>query len=241
MQHIYENNSNPMDFFQRYPHKIKVVDLELDIKTQMEYFAFLSEASQEYGNENPTNAFREQAFDTSVPLKERKRKLAWLSCSEEVEVLRTLEQYEESCPEDVKDFVTMCIYQCRTGIESALLGERHAVVVSGMGGKDNRIRYFAALATLSGEPWSTTEQHLLHEELMLTSKEYDAVVEMLEFSGKYAKMLLLTPITLSPVTIVRKAKNASNELGVFISQQEVITNISLLPDEKLDGIFSGEE
>jgi hypothetical protein len=135
----------------------------------------------------------------------------------------------------------MCVYQCRANIESELLDERHALVVSGMGGKDNKIRYFAALATLSGEPWSATKQHLLREELMLTSRKHEAEVEMLEFSGRYAKMLLLTPITLSPATVVRSAKDASNELGVFISPQEIITNVSQLSDEKLDRIFREEE
>ncbi|MDR3189370.1 MAG: hypothetical protein LBT94_09355 [Prevotellaceae bacterium] len=243
MRYINENNNNPIDFFLRDPHnKIKVVDLKLDMKVQMEYFAFLSAAAREYGSgESSMEALMERAFDAGAPPDERKRILAWLSCSEEVEALRALEQYEKSCPEEMKGFVAICVYQCRTGIESMLLDERHAVVVSGMGGKDDKIRYFAALMTLSGQPWTTTEQHLLREELVLTSKEHDAVVEVLEFSGKYAKMLFLIPITLPPITVVRSAKNASNELGVFISPQEVITNVSRLSDEELDKIFSGEE
>ncbi|MDR0567297.1 MAG: hypothetical protein LBG47_09740 [Prevotellaceae bacterium] len=241
MGYNYENGGNPLDFFQRYPHKIKVVDLKVDIKTQMEYFAFLSNVSKNYSSNDFAGAVREHAFAPGAPMDVRKRLLALLSCFEEVEVLRALEEYEACCPDELKDFVAVCVYQCRMGIESSLLGEHHAMVVSGMGGKDNKIRYFAALATCSGKAWSDTERHLLSEELALTCKEYDAVVEQLEFSGKYAKMLLLTPITLSPVTVVRSAKDASNAIGVFISQQEVITNVSRLTDEKLDRIFSGEE
>ncbi|MDR0711054.1 MAG: hypothetical protein LBF67_01745 [Prevotellaceae bacterium] len=241
MRYFDENSNNLMDFFQRYPHKIKVIDLKLDITTQMEYFSLLSEVSRKYDDEKFGDDIRTKAFDPGVPLDERKHILVWLSCCEDVEILRDLEQYEKDCPEEIKELVSMCVYQCRTGIESSLLGEHHAVVVSGMGGKDNKIRYFAALSTVSGQPWSQTEQHLLREELMLTSRENDAVIELLEFSGRYAKIQLLTPIMLSPVAIVRSAKDASNELGEFISQQEVITNISRLSDEKLDGIFNGEE
>jgi hypothetical protein len=234
-----DENSNPIEFFQRYPHKIKVVDVKLDMKAQVEYFAFLSEAVRKYGIEASVDAFLERAFDAGLPLEERMLMLARISCSEEVKALRALEQYEKNCTEEeIKDFVAMCVYQCRNGIESALLGEQHAVVVSGMGGKDNKIRYFAALTTLSGQPWTTTEQHLLHEELMLASREHDAEVEMLEFSGRYAKILLLTPITLSPVTVVRNAKEASNALGIFIGRQEIITNVERLSDEKLDQLFS---
>jgi hypothetical protein len=236
-----DENSNPIDFFQRYPLKIKLVDVKLDINAQVEYFSLLAKALRKYSNEASVEALMEQAFDAGVPLEERKLMLVRLSCSEEVEVLRALEQHEKNCSdEEIKDILTMCVYQCRNGVESALLGEQHAVLVSGMGGKDNKIRYFAALATLSGQPWTTTEQHLLREELLLASKEHDAVVEMLEFSGKYAKILLLTPITLSPITVVRNAKDASNALGIFINQNEVITNVERLSDEKLDKIFSGE-
>lgn len=241
MQYNHDNNGNPIDFFRRYPHKIKVIDLTIDIKTQMEYFSFLSEAAQSYKSGELAEAVSKQAFESVASLDERKRMLALLSCSEEVDVLRTLEQYEKRCPDEMKDFVKMCVYQCRTSIESALLGEQHAMVVSGMGGKDNKIRYFAALATLSGKAWSDTEQHLLREELMLTCREHEAVVELLEFSGRYAKMLLLTPLTLSPAIVVRSAKNASNALGVFISPQEIITNMSRLEDDQLDRFFNGEE
>jgi hypothetical protein len=240
MQYIYENTGNPMDFFQRYPYKVKVVDLQLDMKTQMEYFSLLSEIFQGNNPEALASIPREKTFDPNVPWEYRKRMLAWLSSSEEVDVLRDLEQYEKNCPEEERGFVSMCVYQCRTNIESALLGEHHAVVASGMGGEGNRIRYFAALTTVSGQAWSATEQHLLREELMLACREQDAAVELLEFSGRYAKILLLTPITLSPVAVVRSAKNASNELGVFISQREVITNISRLSDEELDKILRGE-
>jgi hypothetical protein len=241
MQYIHEYNGGiPMDFFQKYPNKIKVVDVEVDVKTQMEYFTYLSEVLQNFNDKSYTDAIGEQSFDANATLDDRKRMLTLLSCSERVEVLRALEHYAKSCPDELKDFVAMCVYQCRTSIESELLDERHALVVSGMGGKENKVRYFAALATLSGETWSATKQHLLREELALASKEYGAEVELLEFSGKYAKMLLLTPITQSPATIVRDAKNASNALGAFISRQEVITNVSQLSDEKLDEIFSGE-
>jgi hypothetical protein len=240
MQYIYENTNNPLDFFQRYPYKVKVVDLQLDIKTQMEYFGLLSEIFQGANAEALASIPRGKTFDPSVPLEYRKRMLAWLSMSEEVDVLRKLEQYEKCCPEEEKGFVSMCVYQCRTNIEAALLGERHAMVASGMGGEGNKIRYFAALVTVSGQAWSATEQHLLRGELMLACKEQGTVVEQLEFSGRYAKILLLTPITLSPVVVIRNAKNASNELGVFIGQQEVITNISRLSDEELDKILKGE-
>ncbi|MDR0414825.1 MAG: hypothetical protein LBH84_05350 [Prevotellaceae bacterium] len=242
MPYIYENSSNPMDFFRRYPYKVKVINLQLDMQTQIEYFNLLSEIFQGHNSEALASVSREKAFDPSVPLDYRKRMLAWLSSSEEVDVLRELERYEKDCPEDVKGFVSMCVYQCRTNIESSLLGEHHAVVASGMGGEDDKIRYFAALATLSGKAWSNTEQHLLREELMLASKAQNAVVELLEFSGKYAKILLLAPITLSPVVVIRSAKDASNELGVFISPQEVVTNIARLSDEELDKILkSGGE
>ncbi|MDR1343457.1 MAG: hypothetical protein LBK18_09435 [Prevotellaceae bacterium] len=237
MPYIYENSSNPMGFFQHYPHKVKVINIQLDMKIQMEYFDLLFEVFQQRNAEALSVIPKENAFNHSIPLDYRKRMLAWLSCSEEVDVLRELEQYEKNCPEDVKGFVSMCVYQCRTNIESALLGEHHAVVASGMGGEDDKVRYFAALITLSGEAWSTTEQHLLHEELKLASKALDAVVELLEFSGKYAKMILLAPITLSPVAVVHNAKDASNALGVFISPQEVITNVARLSDEELDRIL----
>jgi hypothetical protein len=239
MPNIYENSSNPMDFFQRYPYKIKIINLQVDMKIQMEYFDLLSEVCHGRNPETLANIPKEKAFDHKIPLAYRKRMLVWLSCSEEVDVLRELEQYEKGCPENIKDFVSMCVYQCRANIESALLGEHYAVVASGMGGEGNKIRYFAALTTLSGEAWNATEQHLLSEELKLASKEQDTVIELLEFSGKYAKILLLTPITLSPVTVIRNAKDASNALGAFIGQQEVITNVSRLSDEELDRMFKG--
>ncbi|MDR1021763.1 MAG: hypothetical protein LBL94_00565 [Prevotellaceae bacterium] len=237
MPYIYENSSNPMDFFQRYPHKVKVINLQVDMKIQMEYFELLSEVFQGRNAEALAVIPKENAFNLNLPLDYRKRMLAWLSSSEEVDMLRELEQYEKNCPDDVKGFVSMCVYQCRTNLESALLGEHHAVVASGMGGEGNKVRYFAALITLSGEAWNTTEQHLLREELKLASKALDAVVEQLEFSGKYAKMLILAPITLSPVAVIHSAKDASNALGDFISPQEVVTNVARLSDEELDGIL----
>ena len=115
------------------------------------------------------------------------------------------------------------------------------MVTSGMGGNGQRLRYFAALATLSKTEWNPTQQHLLHEELRLAAKNYDAKIEHVEFSGYLAKILLLMPLAVFPPNaLLSETTKNCNELGKFIDTREVLTNVMRISDEELRHFFASE-
>lgn len=225
------------------PGKVKVLEVEVGLHTQMEYMSMLPFVLQSNHLVKEALAQRNKAFDHRVAAYKRKFMMVALSRSEDVEILRMLEQYEKGkkCPPELREFVSLCVYHCRTTLEASLLNESYAMVSSGMGGDGTRLRYFAALSTLSKQEWSATQQHLLHEELLLAAKSHDAVVETVDFAGRFAKIVLLVPLSDYPNVVVSKAANICNELGEFIDPREVFTNVFRMPNEELEKIFEGEE
>jgi hypothetical protein len=223
--------------------KVKVLEVEVGIRTQMEYMSMLPFVLQSNHLVKEALTQREKAFDHRVSAYKRKFMMVALSRSEDVEVLRMFEQYEKGkkCPPELREFVSLCVYHCRAALEASLLNESYAMVSSGMGGDGTRLRYFAALSTLSKAEWSATQQHLLHEELLLAAKSHDAVVETVEYAGRFAKIVLLMPLSNYPSAVVSKAASMCNELGEFIDPREVFTNVARMPNEELEKVYEGGE
>ncbi len=227
-------------FLEGLPLKFRVMNIRLSVETQMEFLEILGKLEEPIDIE-VFNSNRERLLDSETPLDERKLLLAQFAMIDDVEVMRVLERYAETCPDDVKDFAQMAAYQSKLFLEAAILGENQVVVASGLGGEGDKMRFCVALISRNREPLSEVQQQIVQKELVYQLKQNNAEAESVEFDGCYVRVLALIPMRSNVKGMFEQCVEVCNELGDFLDNNMVISTVKVLTVEDLDRIVNEGE
>ncbi len=78
-------------------------------------------------------------------LQVKKEILARLATIEKVECYRVIEAFLEIAEEDLHDWALLALNESRMLLESKILDENQVFISTGLGGKEEKLRYFVAL------------------------------------------------------------------------------------------------
>ena len=106
--------------------------------------------------------------------------------------LRALETYEKQAPERIREWVQLSIVQCRIKVEQDLSDESVAYITTGLGGKDDKIRYY--VATKSTEQLTPKHVQFAREEFHDLSKEWSSELETVENMENFLLFKMLIPV-----------------------------------------------
>lgn len=219
------------------PFNFRVMNIALSMETQMEFL----EVMQRIGERATTKDWKKREaklLDSATQLDERKLLLAQLALTDNVEVMRALERYAETCPADIKDFAQMAAYQSKLFLEASILGQNQVVVASGLGGDGDKMRFFVALMSLKRKPLSATQQQVVQKEVAYQLRQTSVVVESITFEGCYAKILALIPMRTNIRRIFEQCIEACNELGEFLEKNMVISTVKVMSADELNQMIA---
>ncbi|GHT67977.1 hypothetical protein FACS189452_06730 [Bacteroidia bacterium] len=220
--------------------KLRIMDIQVGIEVQIEYMRLLAKIGKPLSTDKDIANAQHQLSLPDTTLLNKKKCLVKLAMLDKVEILRYLEQYAKDAAEDIRPFAQMAAFHSQLLIESALLGESPMVVASGMGGKNNCLRFFVALIPLAKKPLSETQKQLIQKEFSYVSHDYSASIEGdIDFLGKYPKFTMLAPFQTNPGQIVSESIKLCNELGTFLKNGAVISNVKCFDDKEVDNIWRG--
>jgi len=221
--------------FDGLPLNFRVMNMPLSVDTQMEFMEVMKNLDEQESVED-WKTCEARLFNPETPLNEQKTLLAQLTLVDDVEVMRALERYAESCPAEVKDFAKMAAYQSKLFLEAAILGENQVVVASGLGGEGEKMRFFVALQSRNHKPLSAVQQRIVQKETAYQLKQYNVVAESVTFEGCYVKVIALIPMRTGVHRMFQQCIDACNELGEFLEKNMVISTVKVLNAEELDEI-----
>jgi hypothetical protein len=234
LDNIHENGLG--SFLEGLPLKFRVMNLQLSMDTQLEFMEMMGKLNEVEVDLDHIKENRDTLLSPEAPLEERKLLLAQLALVDDVEVMRELERYAATCPDDIRDFAQMAAYQSKLFLEASILGENQIVVASGLGGDGEKMRFFVALLSLNRKPFTEVQQQVVRKEVDYQLRQAGAVLESVTFEGGYAKVLALIPMRTNVQRLFEQGVNACNELGEFIDRHMVISTVKPLSAEELDGI-----
>lgn len=225
-------------FLDGLPLKFRVMNIQLSVETQMEFLEMMSRLGEVELDADFLEESKEKLLDPETLAEERKQILVRLALIDNVEVMRTLEQYAESCPDDVRGFAQMAAYQSKLFLEASILGENQVVLASGLGGDGEKMRFFVALLSQSRKPFTEAQQQVVQKEVGYQLRQSGAAVESVTFEGCYAKLLVLIPMRANVRRLLEQSVEACNELGEFLDRNMVVSTVKPLSAEELDKIVS---
>ena len=211
----------------------RIIEESIPLSVQTAYLKLSNKMrTKEYAYEYAL--WSEQLFDKETPDKQIKQILLLLAASKEIKAFRLLERYAKTVKGELTYWVALALLEARVQIESDILGERPVIVASGLGGKDNKLRFFVVLAVADGAELTEYQEKMLERELFFYAKKYDCDLEDIRIHSNYTTITALIPITVkSPGVLFDAVIAECNSYGNFLRKDYVLTNVRILGDNEI--------
>lgn len=203
-----------------------ILEEQIDINVQMDYF----ELSKKMKLQKDENAFsnKDLLYNEDIGLHEKKELLTKIALIEDVEIYRFLEDYQKKAPEEMHDWAILALQENRMLLQSNLLDENQVFISTGLGGKQNMLRYFVVIMGKEIEEFTDTQKKVVTNEIHYGIKQSMGEVETLEFEKNFVKVLCLIPIKSSLKDAFKSIIKECNEIGDFLASDFIVTNVKKL-------------
>ncbi|TFH27917.1 MAG: hypothetical protein E4H10_02275 [Bacteroidia bacterium] len=220
------------------PGNLKVLEQQIDMDLQMEYYECsrkIREEKDEAWAMEHMQYLEEPGYSVDV----KKEILARLASMAKVECYRAIESFLDSAGNPLRNWAVLSLNESRMVLESKILDENQVFISTGLGGKDEKLRYFVVLMTRSRVDLSETHQMVIKNEFEYILKKFDAELEELHFSGSLATMLMLLPMQYSLKSVFREAIDECNRYGDFLNDDFIVTNVRVLSFQEIEEFLEG--
>jgi hypothetical protein len=218
------------------PENFSIMEDTIDIDLQLEYFEYSKRISQEFNDEWAMDQI-DLLVDPDYSLESKKMLLARLATMENVKAYRAIESYLNNPDVEIRDWSLMAFQESKMHLESHLLEESQIFISTGLGGKNNKLRYFVVLIARHRENLSEFQKKIVLNEFSFVMNQYEVEIEEFDTSGYLATFLLLLPIQHSVKDVFSEGIAECNQFGDFLRENCIVTNVKKLSfDEIIDFI-----
>lgn len=232
------------DVFRKFQESIRkinghfhVLEQRVPLIKQLEYFKYTEQVRDQGKNlvidESDYENFRKDLSDPELALDCKRTILSLLAISQKVESYRMLEDYAQHPEEDLKDWAYMALIDSRIALESDLLDEKHVYISTGLGGKEDKLRFYILLISKNLEPFEEFQHEVIKREFAFSFDKNDSEIERLTVTDNYVEMVCLIPMTSNIKLIIEQVINECNLYGDFLSENFTLTNVKEMSKEEI--------
>ncbi len=236
-ENIYERIK---DFFGYFPENLNIIEQQIDIDLQMEYFEF-SRSLKEPVEPDNIPAIKNNLSDKNISPADKKKMLVQLASVEEVEAFRTIENYLKEPDPDLRNWALLAYQESRMLLKSKLLGENQVFISTGLGGKGSMLRYFVVLINNFDKSFDELQRRIVKNEFDFSLSKFGAELEEINFMNNYCSMLVVVSIKESIRSIFSATIAECNEYGGFLKTNFIVTNIRILNNEEINDIIQKQK
>jgi len=227
---IYENIKGVINSI---PENFKILEETIDIDVQKEFFESTKNIKLD-PEEDVLDDMIDQLNHTDTSINDCKVLLQKLALIDSVEAFRAIEAFSKNPRKELKEWAILALQQSRMVLQCSLLDEQQVFISTGLGGKEDRLRYYLIFPFNQNIPELTQiQKEALKKELDFFLSKHNGETEFTEFEQKYAAAMTLIPLKAPIPEIIRDILNECNQFGDFLSPDVMITNMKKLSAEEI--------
>lgn len=215
------------------PGNLNIMEDTIDVDLQMEYFDFSKKVSLEHDEQWVLSQIP-VLNDPDAMLETKKIILARLASMHDVASYRAIESYLKSADPELRDWSVLALQESRMNLESHLLEENQIFISTGLGGKEDKLRYFVVLIARNREILTDMQIRIINSEFPEVLKKYDAEIEDFNSSGYLATFQLLLPLQHAVKQVFSEGIDEVNQFGDFLRDNCIVTNVKKLSFEEIE-------
>jgi hypothetical protein len=207
-----------------------VLEQRVPVELQMEYFKYSERMRRDnvMMTEEDFNTYKQSLFDSKATADKKKYALLALAVSHEVRAYRVLEEYVQHPEPDVTNWAYMALMESRISLESELSEEKQIYISTGLGGKGEKLRFYALFLASENKPFEDYQRQVIEREFAYYLTKENCEIERLTISDLYAELLFLIPVRADIKATLDKVVTECNQYGNFLSGMLTITNVKEL-------------
>lgn len=215
---------------------LSILEEEVDIKVQKEYFAMaglLSENSDNYPD--LSKQYQENIndlYDENIDPEVKKRMLIILATIDDVSVYRAIENFSKQ-ETPLQKWAIIALQQSRMLLQSTLLDDPGIFISTGLGGHGLLLRYFCVFFYRLPGHLQEFQQNTLKNETATAIQKAQGSVESVDFREDFTTMLLLLPLKTDLQPLFSGIIEECNQYGNFLHENMIITNVKKLSNEEI--------
>lgn len=218
-----------------------ILEEQIDINLQVEFFEMINHLKKHNpdGVENERYIeFEKKLYDNNITIQEKKKILSGLSdIQENPEAYRIIERFVETKDSELEAWATLALQHSRINLESYFLDEQQVFISTGLGGKEEKLRYFMVCKLKENTILSEAQKKIVETEFEHIFKKYHSVIEKISHGKHYFSILGLIPIDVSLNEVIKAAIDESNNYGDFIHSKFLVTNVKVLQKTEIEQYF----
>ena len=154
------------DSFKEMQGHFHILEERVPVERQVEYFKYSDRLKQ---NARPIEEDEFELLDgwlTEPELTDENRKFALtrLAISHNIKAYRALEKYVQSPDSKLKDWAHLALMESRITLESELSEEKQIYISTGLGGKNEKLRFFVLLQAADKKPFEAYQRQVIERE-----------------------------------------------------------------------------
>lgn len=224
-------SSDLQKFMKNFAGEAFVLDIRMDTKVQMKYFSMASAMRGKYTDRHLA-AIKRRLNNPKLDLEIIRELVVRVASIGSVKGLNVLEAFLPHAPEVLTDWVKMAILENKFILHSSLSDVAPILIATGLGGKGTRLRYFLAFFSKNEQGFEDWQQNLLRGELAFALEERGEL-ERMDFWKNFVAIDLLLDFQIDVKLWVRQIMEVCNEMGGFIAEDHIITNIRTFSESQL--------
>jgi hypothetical protein len=213
--------------FNEFGGNLNIINEKIDIDLQVEYFRFSENVKQKISPEDILKNI-DEIFNPELSVENKKLLLSQLASIDDVLAFRTIEQYLKNPDEELKFWAILALQESKMLLQSKLLEQNQLFISTGLGGRDNMLRYFIVILSQDNNPFSDFQKERINSEFSFVFQKNSAVIEEIKFQDNISTVLALIPINIALTDLFSAAIKECNIYGNFIKDNGIITNVKIL-------------
>lgn len=227
-----KKNVDIQKFLDSIPEKYSIIDQQIDVNTQVEYFELSQKINNKPNNQSITENIK-KLYDETAPIDEIKIILIRLAAMIEVDAYRAIEKYYNTAEGELKDWTALALQESKVLLENSLLDEQKIIISTGLGGRDNFLRYFVVLLKNDDSTFEAHQQKIIKDEIEFAISQQSGDLETLEFDGGYCKGKILLPLKMPLKEFFKGIISECNQYGNFLRENFLLTNVKILDNKEI--------
>ena len=225
--------------FEKMGDNFHVLEHQVPIEQQMDYFKYSEQVRREVSslNDEDYHAYMEELQNGTLTIDRKKQILSLLASSKQIRAYRLLENYVQHPEAELANWAYMALMESRIMLESDLSGEKQIYISSGLGGKGDKLRFYALFLSEGKVPFLDYQRDVISKEFFYAFSKNDCEIERLTIEDVFVELLFLMPVRCDIRQILLNIVRECNVYGHFLSEILTVTNVKELNRDEINQII----
>ncbi len=227
------SNKNLENIFDLIPKDFNVLEAQIDIETQLEYFELAKKVRKEDSHEEILEK-KDLLFSDETDIDEKKKLLIQIASVEKPEAYRIIEKFHKDKNSPLYNWATIALQDSKMLLQSEYLDEPQVFISTGLGGKGKFLRYFVVFFSKNNDPFTKIQRKVVNNELEILTRDKNIEIENIEFLDSYVAITTLLPLSIHLNHLFEEIIDECNVYGNFLENNCLITNVKILTEKEIN-------